>query len=34
MNQGLSPKQVNEALSLVQHHYEEISNAWNIHFGS
>lgn len=34
MNQGLSKKQVGEALSLVQNHDEEIRNAWHIHFGS
>jgi hypothetical protein len=34
LNQGLSQKQISEALSLVQHHYEEIRNAWHIHFGS
>lgn len=33
MNQGLSHKQVGEALSLVQDHYEEIRNAWHTHFG-
>lgn len=34
MNQGLSKKQVGEALSLVQNHDEEIRNAWHIHFGN
>lgn len=34
MNQGLSQKQIGEVLSLVQLHYEEISDAWHIHFGS
>ena len=34
MNQGLSSKQANEALLLVQQHYEEILNAWSQHFGS
>ena len=34
MNQGLSQKQLQEALSLVQDHYKEISNAWRSHFGS
>lgn len=34
MNQGLSQKQIGEALDLVKHHFEEIRNAWNIHFGS
>ena len=32
MNQGLSKKQLNEALSLVQSHYEEIVHAWRSHF--
>lgn len=34
MNQGLSQRQIGEALSLVQLHYEEIRNAWHIHFGN
>lgn len=33
LNQGLSPKQLGEALLLVQQHYEEIVHAWNAHFG-
>jgi hypothetical protein len=32
MNQGLSNKQLNEALSLVQDHYEEIAYAWRSYF--
>ena len=32
MNQGLSNKQLNEASSLVQDHYEEIIHAWRNHF--
>lgn len=34
MNQGLSRKQLSEALSLVQRHYKEILDAWHIHFGN
>lgn len=34
INQGLSQKQLNEALSLVQQHQEEILNAWRTHFGN
>lgn len=34
MNQGLTQKQIGEAQSLAQHHYEEIRNAWHIHFGN
>lgn len=34
MNQGLSQRQISEALSLVHLHHEEIRNAWHIHFGS
>lgn len=34
MNQGLSQKQMGEALHLVQIHEEEIRNAWRIHFGN
>lgn len=33
-NQGLSQKQLSEALSLIHQHNEEILNAWNAHFGS
>ncbi len=33
LNQGLSRKQINEALALVHTHYEEIAHAWRIHFG-
>ncbi len=32
MNQGLSSKQLNEASSLVQEHYEEIIHAWRSYF--
>lgn len=32
MNQGLSNKQISEALSLVQDHYEEIAHAWRSYF--
>ncbi|TAK91283.1 MAG: DUF4160 domain-containing protein [Burkholderiaceae bacterium] len=32
MNQGLSQKQLAEALALIQTHHGEISHAWNIHF--
>jgi len=34
VNQGLSQRQISEALSLVQLHYEEVCNAWRTHFGS
>ena len=34
MNQGLSQKQLNEALSLVERHHKEILNAWRTHFGN
>lgn len=34
MNQGLTQKQLSDALTLVQTHEEEIRNAWRIHFGS
>lgn len=34
MNQGLSHKLINEALTLVKLHHEEILHAWNSHFGS
>ena len=34
MNQGLSQKQLNEALSLVGRHHKEILNAWRTHFGN
>ena len=33
LNQGLSPKQVGEALALVNAHIEEIRDAWHRHFG-
>ncbi|WP_081987143.1 DUF4160 domain-containing protein [Methylotenera sp. G11] len=32
INQGLTSKQISEALLLVQHHSEEILNAWYEHF--
>ncbi len=34
MSKGLTSKQINEALLLVQQHREEILNAWCEHFGS
>ena len=34
LNQGLSHKQVNEALALVHAHHEEIISAWHNHFGN
>ncbi len=34
MNQGLSQKQLNEALSLVERHHKEILHAWRTHFGN
>ncbi len=34
MSQGLSQKQLAEALRLVEQHHQEILNAWNTHFGS
>lgn len=33
MNQGLSQKQLAEALALVHQHLEEIIHAWHDHFG-
>jgi hypothetical protein len=33
-NQGLSQKQLSEALSSVHQHQEEILNAWRTHFGN
>ena len=33
MNQGLSPKQISEALASVRLHYQEVLHAWNRHFG-
>ena len=33
LNQGLSPKQIGEALALVIAHIEEIRDAWHRHFG-
>ncbi len=32
LNQGLSRNQINEALSLVREHCEEIAHAWRDHF--
>jgi len=32
MNQGLSKKQIGDALLLVQEHNEEIIHAWRSHF--
>ena len=32
VNQGLSQRQVSEALALVHSHREEIIHAWRIHF--
>ena len=34
VNQGLSQKQLNDALALVHSHREEITHAWRIHFGN
>lgn len=34
MNQGLSQKQLSDALSLVKQHHQEILNAWHTHFGN
>ena len=34
MNQGLSQKQVNDALALVRTHRKEIVHAWHTHFGN
>ena len=34
INQGLSQKQVGEALALVNSHREEIVHAWHVHFGN
>ena len=34
VNQGLSQKQLNDALTLVGSHREEITHAWRIHFGN
>ena len=33
INQGLSQKQLNQALLLVQQHVKEIKHAWHTHFG-
>jgi hypothetical protein len=32
LNQGLSKKQINEVLLMVQDHYEEIAHAWRSYF--
>lgn len=34
LNQGLSQKQISEALALVHAHHEEITYAWHNHFGN
>ena len=34
MSQGLSQKQLTEALRLVEQHHQEILNAWRTHFGN
>jgi len=34
LNQGLTQKQVNEALSLVKQHEKEFLDAWRSHFGN
>ena len=34
INQGLSQKQVGEALAFVHSHQEEIVHAWHVHFGN
>lgn len=34
MNQGLSKKQIGEAFALVRDHFEEVCNAWRMHFGN
>ena len=34
LNQGLSQKQINEALALVHAHHKEMVDAWRIHFGN
>ena len=34
MNQGLTQKQLADALLLVQQHHQEIRNAWITHFGN
>ena len=33
LNQGLSQKQLSEALLLVNQHLKEILHAWHTHFG-
>ena len=33
VNQGLSQKQLSDALALVHSHRKEITHAWRIHFG-
>ena len=32
--QGLSPRQLSEALILITDHQKEITNAWHTHFGN
>lgn len=34
MNQGLSKQQTGEAFALVRNHFEEVCNAWRMHFGN
>jgi hypothetical protein len=34
MNQGLSQKQLAEALSLLKQHLPQIVHAWHTHFGN
>jgi Domain of unknown function (DUF4160) len=34
LNQGLSNRQLAQALALVQSHREEIVHAWHAHFGN
>ena len=33
MNYGLTQKELNEALSLVREHQDDIRRAWRAHFG-
>lgn len=34
LNQGLSAKQLKDARTLVEQHFQEILHAWSHHFGS
>ncbi|HEU0187519.1 MAG TPA: DUF4160 domain-containing protein [Gallionellaceae bacterium] len=34
LNQGLSSRQLAEAESMIQRHFEEIVHAWHTHFGN